>query len=306
MKIALTGATGFIGNYIVDHLAKQGHTLNCWYREQSNRERLSEYAESVSWLKGDLAEFDTVDRLIRDCDAVVHNAFWRPGSGFRGSEGDVVEFARVNILGTLNLIERSMAIGVRRFVFVSTCAVHERILSDRSLDEAHPLWPLSHYGAHKAAIEKFVHSYGFGFGFPICAIRPTGVYGVRDPVTSSKWYALVKRIVNHQTVRVDGGGKEVHASDVARGVRTLLEAKDVTGESYACYDRYVSEFEVAQIAKRISGSSSDIIGDPKTPRNEIATQKIESLGMEFGGAKLLNDTIEQLVEAVKADENEAS
>ena len=96
------------------------------------------------------------------------NAFWRPGSGFRGSEGDVVEFSRVNILGTLQLIESSIKAGVERFVFVSTCAVHEKILDDRPLDEAHPLWPLTHYGAHKAAVEKFVHSYGFGNGYPIC------------------------------------------------------------------------------------------------------------------------------------------
>ncbi len=52
-----------------------------------------------------------------------------------------------------------------RFVFISTCAVHDVILADRPLDEAHPLWPKSHYGAHKAALEKFVHSYGLGQGW---------------------------------------------------------------------------------------------------------------------------------------------
>ncbi len=72
----------------------------------------------------------------------------------------------VNLLGTLELIEASIAAGVKRFIFVSTCAVHEKILDDRPLDEAHPLWPLTHYGAHKAAIEKFVHSYGYGQGLP--------------------------------------------------------------------------------------------------------------------------------------------
>lgn len=301
MKIALTGATGFIGNYIVRHLIGQGHTLNCWYREHSNRESLNEFADSIAWFKGDLAELDSCDPLIRDCDAVVHNAFWRPGAGFRGSEGDVVEFGRNNILGTLNLIEKSMAQGLGRFVFVSTCAVHEQILSDRPLDEAHPLWPLSHYGAHKAALEKFVHSYGFGFGFPICAIRPTGVYGLRNPVSSSKWYALVKRIVGNKSVRVDGGGKEVHASDVAKGIEVLLNADDVTGESYACYDRYVSELEVASIAKEISSSSSEIIGEPKQPKHEIVTEKIEALGMKFGGEPLLRDTIRELVSVAERE-----
>jgi nucleoside-diphosphate-sugar epimerase len=49
--------------------------------------------------------------------------------------------------------------------------VHDVILQDRPLDEAHPLWPKSHYGAHKAAIEKFVHSFGLGEGYAICSLR---------------------------------------------------------------------------------------------------------------------------------------
>ena len=71
------------------------------------------------------------------------------------------------------------------------CAVHETILDDRPLDEAHPLWPHSHYGAHKAAIEAFVHSYGRGHGYPICALRPTGIYGLARPARASKWFDLI-------------------------------------------------------------------------------------------------------------------
>lgn len=298
MRIALTGATGFIGGYIVKQLVGQGHSLHCWYREHSNLDRFAEFADSITWLKGDLADLDSAERLIRDCDAVVHNALWRPGSGFRGAEGDIVEFGRVNILGTLNLMEQSMVRGTKRFVFVSTCAVHEQILEDRPLDESHPLWPLSHYGAHKAALEKFVHSYGHGFDFPICAIRPTGVYGLRHPASASKWCGLIERIVRNETVRVKGGGKEVHASDVARGIEVLLNAVDIAGESYACYDRYVSEFEVATIAKEICGSSSEIIGEPRTPKHEIDTEKIEALGMRFGGVELLKSTLEQLISSI--------
>ena len=301
MRIALTGATGFIGSYIVQRLVEQGHTLHCWHREHSKLEPFAKFSDSVNWFKGDLGDLDSVDRLIRDCDAVVHNAFWRPGSGFRGVEGDIVEFGRINMLGTLKLIEQSMVTGVKRFVFVSTCAVHEQILSDRPLDEAHPLWPLSHYGAHKAALEKFVHSYGHGFDFPICAIRPTGVYGLKNPASNSKWYGLVERIVNNETVRVKGGGKEVHASDVAKGIEVLLNAEDINGESYACYDRYVSEYEVAHIAKELSHSSSEIIGEPKSPKNQIVTKKIKALGMEFGGEELLRRTVSELIDAIKTD-----
>ena len=84
---------------------------------------------------------------------------------------DLVAFAERNILGTLRLMEAARAAGVRRFILISTCAVHEKILDDRPLDETHPLWPASHYGAHKAALEAFVHSYGIGQGWEVCAFR---------------------------------------------------------------------------------------------------------------------------------------
>ena len=182
-------------------------------------------------------------------------------------------------------------------MFVSTCAVHEKILDDRPLDESHPLWPLSHYGAHKAALEKFVHSYGYGMGYPICAIRPTGIYGVHHPVTDSKWYSIIADIVAGRPVTVEGGGKEVHVDDVALGIETLLNAEEsrITGESFACYDHYISRFEVAQLAKEVSNSSSEIVGEPKSPKHEINTDKIRTLGMKFGGKARLRETIQELV-----------
>jgi len=206
MKIALTGATGFIGRYIVRQLVNQGHELSCWHRAGSDLSGFESIDSSIHWVQGGLLEDQAADELIAGCDAVVHAAFWRPGPGFRGAEGDVVEFAKVNILGTLDLIEAGRRADVKRFVYLSTCAVHEHILKDRPLDEAHPLWPLTHYGAHKAAIEKFVHSYGLGLGFPICALRPTGVYGVNHPIENTKWFGLVEDIVEGRDVQVACSG----------------------------------------------------------------------------------------------------
>ncbi len=297
MKIGITGATGFVGRALVKRLAAAGYSLKCWRRNESNTALLNDYSSSIEWIDGGLAENEASDRLVEDCDAVVHSAFWRPGKGFRGTEGNLLEFVRVNLLGTLALIESAIRNGVGRFVFVSTCAVHEKILDDRPLDETHPLWPLSHYGAHKAALEKFVHSYGLGMGYPICAIRPTGIYGVHHPVTDSKWYQIISDVVDGHPVSVEGGGKEVHVDDVAAGIEILLMADEsrIIGESFACYDQYISRYEVAQLAKEISGSSSKISGEPKSPKHQIITDKIRSLGMNFGGRERLKTTIEQLV-----------
>ncbi len=297
MQIAVTGGSGFIGRYIIRQLVNDGHSLRCWFR--AARPATGGDHSHVEWIPGDLESPESMVRLTRGCDAVVHAAFWRPGSGFRGAEGDIARFAEINIVGTLRLIEAARDAGVQRFVYLSSCAVHEIILDDRPLDEAHPLWATSHYGAHKAAVEKFVHSFGMGQGFNICALRPTGVYGVADPVADSKWFGLVQRVVAGQDVSVQGGGKEVHAADVARAVSLLLGAAGTAGQAFNCYDRYVSQFEVATVAEQMAGSGSRIIGQPQSPRHEISTARLRSLGMEFGGVARLHDTIRELVQVIR-------
>lgn len=299
MRIALTGATGFIGRYIAAELVQAGHRLRCWHRSTSDRGGFEPLAGSLDWVEGDLGSAAGGRALVEDTDAVVHAALYHPRGGFRGGEGDLEQFVERNILGTIRLIEAARAAGVGRFVFISTCAVHEKILDDRPLDETHPLWPTSHYGAHKAALEKFIHSYGWGQGYPICALRPTGVYGLARPVEASRWFELVSAVVRGEAVTCQRGGKEVHAQDVARAVSLLLAADGIAGEAYNCCDRYVSDYEVATIARRLAGSPSEIEGHRTAAKHEIVTAKLRSLGMEFGGEALLERTIAELVEAAR-------
>lgn len=299
MRIAVTGATGFLGRYIVRELIEAGDECRCWYRPESDRTGFDDRAaEHIEWIPGELADPSSNAPLVDGVDAVVHSALYRPGAGFRGAEGDLPTFVERNVLGTIRLIDAARTAGVGRFVFISTCAVHERILDDRPLDEAHPLWATSHYGAHKAAIEKFVHSYGLGEAYPICALRPTGIYGVAQPITESKWYDFAHAVKRGETVEVGHGGKEVHAADVARACRLLLgaPAARITGESFNCFDMYIHEHDVATIARRISGSTAKIVGESKRPKHEIVTEKLRGLGMTFGGRPLLEETIRALLD----------
>jgi hypothetical protein len=113
---------------------------------------------------------------------------------------------------------------------------------------------------------------------------------------NSKWYDLVAAVVRGEMVQCSQGGKEVHAADVAKAAGILLAADGIAGEAFNCYDCYISEFDVANLAKEFSGSTSDIVGEPKQPKHQIATDKIRAKGMEFGGDELLRRTVAEMVE----------
>ncbi|MGE3182428.1 MAG: NAD-dependent epimerase/dehydratase family protein, partial [Phycisphaerae bacterium] len=149
-------------------------------------------------------------------------------------------------------------------------------------------------------LEKFVHSYGLGMGYDICALRPTGIYGIAQPVQQSKWFPLVQKIVRGESVEVSGGGKEVHAADVAQSVELLLTAPGIAGQAYNCYDRYFSELDVATTANALSGSGATILGEATHPANQIETAKLRALGCSFGGWTLFEQTIGELVDAARA------
>jgi nucleoside-diphosphate-sugar epimerase len=301
MRIAITGATGFLGRYLVRHLAEAGHALRCWYRPGSDRGGFGNLDQAIEWLPGTLGDEPATQGLVQDADAVVHAAVQWQGPRNRGSRshgpGDV--FLGISLTGSLALFQSAFAASVQRFVFISTCAVHEVILDDRALDEAHPLWPTGHYGAHKAALEAFVHSYGLGQGWPICALRPTGIYGLAHPPEASRWYDLVGQVLRGERIESAHGGKEVHAADVARAVALLLEADAgrIAGQSFNCYDRYVAEEHVARIARELSGSTSDIGTGNHGPKHQIDTAKLRALGMTFGGEALFRQTVSELVAA---------
>lgn len=299
MNIALTGATGFLGRYIAARLARAGHRLRCWHRPDSDLTGFGEAQKSIDWVIGSLDAPRAFGDFCCKVDAVVHCALFRPaGLGFRAAGQKAFdEFVRVNLLGTLSLFQAAREYNVPRFIFISTCAVHEVILADRKLDEDHPTRARNHYGAHKAAIEQFVHSFGFGEQWPICALRPTGIYGTAHPPSRSRWYDIVQTIKQGQPFSSDAGGKEVHAADVARATELLLsaEAETIRGHAFNCYDMYVSERHVAEVARELCASKSEIGGVNAGPKNQINTSRIRSLGMTFGGESLLRKTIGELL-----------
>lgn len=301
MLIAVTGVTGLLGRYLVRQLTGAGHRLRCWYRPGSDRCGFDKEASAIEWLRGQLGDVSATRDLVQGVDALIHAAVQWAGPRNRGSGGHGLAdaFFGVNLTGSLQLFQSAYSGGVKRCVFLSSDAVHEVILANRPLDESHPLWPTSHYGAYKAAAEKFVHSYGLGEGWPICSLRPTGIYGVAHPPQKSRWFDLIGKVLRSEPIDSAKGGKEVHALDVARAVELLLtiDGHKIAGQSFNCYDQYVAEEQVARIAKELTGSRSEIAAHNSCPKHQIETAKIRALGMTFGGPDLLRSTIKELIEA---------
>jgi nucleoside-diphosphate-sugar epimerase len=292
MHIAITGATGFLGRYIARRFARSGHRLRCWFRPLSDRGGFEDIAESIEWLPGDLNNFAAMQQLLRGADTLVHAAVQWDGPQSKGALG-------TNLTGSLQLFQTAMDAGVRRCVFISSCAVHDVILGDRPLDETHATWPRTHYGAYKAALEAFVHSFGLGQGWPICALRPSDVYGSAHPRTASRWYDIVEKVSRGESIASAKGDNHVHAADVARAVEILVSADAalVAGQAYYCSDLYIADQDVARIARTLAGSKSDIADLNVGPKNKIATGKLRALGMTFGGEPLLRRTVQELVDA---------
>src|SRR3954449_8236456 len=116
MRVAITGATGFLGRYLVRHLAEVGHQLRCWYRPGSDRAGFEDSAAAIEWLPGTLGDEVATRELVRGVDAVVHAAVqWQgPRNRGSGSHGEPNVFFGVNLTGSLQLFQTAFEASVPR------------------------------------------------------------------------------------------------------------------------------------------------------------------------------------------------
>ncbi len=192
-RIAITGATGFVGRVVVDHLLAQGHSLAALVRNAAT----ANLHPDVKRVVGDLKTPSALLELAKNVDVVLHIA------------GAVTAISRsaymdVNVAGTLAVAEAAKASGVNRFVYVSSLAATEPTLN--------------FYAESKSLAEKVLST--FQSDMNIAVLRPAAIYGPGDTATLPLLQALMSRFA-----LIPGSAMAafsmVHVEDVAR---SLVEA----------------------------------------------------------------------------------
>lgn len=237
MKILITGASGFIGSFIVEEALRRGFDTWAGVRTTSSRSYLRD--ERIRFIDLDLS---SEERLIEqlgghEFDYVVHAA-----GATKCLHKD--DFMRVNYEGTRNLVNAILKTGMplRRFVYLSSLSVFGAIREGRpyqEICEGDAPRPNTAYGQSKLRAERFLDSIGNDFNYIV--LRPTGVYGPRE----KDYFVMAKSISQHVDFSVGYGRQDitfVYVKDVVQAVFLALD-HGMSGRKY-----FLSDGEVYQSA----------------------------------------------------------
>src|SRR3989442_1179690 len=225
MKILVTGGAGFIGSHVVDTYVAAGHeVIVVDDLSTGRRENLNPKAR---FHRLDITDPAVVE-LIRDARPAVLNLH-AAQMDVRRSVADPLFDARVNILGTINLLEAARKANVRRVLFVSSGGAVYGGQEASPAPEAHPTNPVSPYGVSKRAGELYAFFYQAEYQLPFVALRYANVYGPRqDPHGEAGVVAIFTgRMLRDEPVVVNGDSRQtrdyVNVGDVARANLLALE-----------------------------------------------------------------------------------
>lgn len=184
MKIAVTGAAGFIGSHLVAELLARGHTVKgCdqfdpFYSRATKERNLSSALNHprFSFFESDVRDVEAVTALVRDCECCIHLA---AKAGVRPSFSAPGEYADVNVVGTARLLEAAASEGVAKLVFASSSSVYGEGAPVPFREAAELGIPLSPYASTKVAGENLLRNFAQSFETTV-VLRLFTVYGPRQ------------------------------------------------------------------------------------------------------------------------------
>lgn len=258
-KVLVTGGAGFIGSHIVDRLINEGYKVVVVDNLSSgNEENVNNKAK---FYKLDIqdSKLEAVFQKERP-DYVNHHA---AQIDVRHSVSDPVFDARINVLGTLNVLQNCVKHKVKKVIFASSGGA---IYGDQQIfpaPETHPLRPISPYGITKLVAEHYLYYYKAVYGLNYVSLRYANVYGPRqDPFGESGVVAVfIQKMLNGERPVINGDGKQT---------RDFVFVGDVVQANILAITNNIAE-SIFNIGSGIETSVNQIFGHLK----EIISPDIE-------------------------------
>lgn len=313
MRILVTGGAGFIGSHIAEKLLELGHQVVVF--DDLSTGSKENIPANASFVKGDITDAALVSELMLDThfDVVNHHA---AQMDVRHSVEDPLFDARVNILGTINLLQSAVKSGVKKFLFASSGGAIYGEQQVFPAAEDHPTSPSSPYGISKLAGEKYLFYYQLQYGLTAISLRYANIYGPRQNPDGEAGVVAIfcHKLANGEQVTINGDGLQTrdyvyvgdviaanilaleHTESLAFNVGTGIETDVVT------LYRYLAEITDTGIAARhgppkpgeqrrsvISSSyAREVLGwEPKVPLSDGLEMTFRSF--KAAGAPLKNE-----------------
>lgn len=235
----VTGGAGFIGSNLCEAILKMGYQVRCLddlsTGKQENIDMLIDHP-NYRFIKGDITDLDTCIEACQGVDYVLHQAAW--GSVPRSIEMPLF-YEKVNIKGTLNMMEAARQNNVKKFVYASSSSVYGD----------HPILPkvegqegnlLSPYALTKRVDEEYGKLYKKLYGLDTYGLRYFNVFGRRqDPngVYAAVIPKFIKQLMNDETPIINGDGKQSRDftyidNVIEANLKACLASSEYAGESF--------------------------------------------------------------------------
>ena len=260
-RVLVTGGAGFIGSHLVDRLlgvAGAARVVVLDDLSNGSAANLSSHADDprLELVEGDVRDELGVASVLSGVDVVFHLACL----GVRHSLHAPRENHEVNATGALVLLEAARHAGVRRVVHVSTSEVFGTA-QWAPMDERHPTWPETVYGAAKLAGEAYARAAHRTHGLPVTVVRPFNNYGPRSHFGGDSGEVVprsIVRVLAGLPPLVYGDGTQtrdfLHVTDTARALVDLAECDAAVGRTVNVgYGAETSIADLCAAVARVAG-----------------------------------------------------
>lgn len=254
--VAVTGASGFIGRYLVRALAARGARVVSVVRDPRKLDGSPAEAR-----RADLADVAALTRAFEGCDAVVSNA----GVVSIGAKGRDA-LMRANVEGTRNVFEALRRAGVHRAVMTSSASAYAR-QPRHVYAERDPLWDPSarvsrplYYALSKAVAEREAWRLAGEHDITLSVARPSGVYGAHDRTGFTSWLLRFARMPLLTVFPTHLHIPNVYAGDLAEAMARMLERDAARGKAYnVAGDPDVSFWDMLTAYRRAGGAVPRVV-----------------------------------------------